>query len=280
MSESNSVSLMSWNIRGGGFDSYSPTQAMPDREESLRDFINTQHLDSGIDTVSLSDAYRWNEVYGSNEAIAKHLGYASARFACLNDARLEAKHGPGMGIAFATDKTIEQSTLLDLDTRQGLGVILDVGHHGLQIANVYLDHLDEYVRLRQIQALMAGLEKDLPTLIVGDFNALRPSSRGARTDVQLKDTSIRLMASLLPRRIEIGETIKGMNKRLTILLIESYEFTDADKKKKRPTAPARLPVFGIDYAFHNNGVNVKDFRVLPTSGQSDHRPISLQATVA
>ena len=269
---STNLTLMSWNIKSGGFNSYDPSLTIPERENDIRTIIDDAHGNRGVNAVTLIDAYRWDEVYGDDQDIAHHIGYADARFVRLHDERLERDNGSGIGIAFGTDIIIEQSRPLDLETRCGLGVILAIGHYGLQVANVYLDDLSEEVRLKQIKALINDLEPDIPTVLVGDFNMLRPEMSGASFENRAKDLALRSLTRILPRR-GLGATIIDMNKRQGVPLIESLGFNDADRRKKQPTAPSRLPIFGVDYVFHDNKVRVDSMDVISTKKSSDHAAI-------
>jgi len=263
--------LMSWNIQSGGFNSYDPTLDKPERETLISSFIHEAHTNSDVENVTLPDAYRWDELYGGNEGIATHLGYASARFIRLEDERLERNNGAGIGIAFATDRRIEQSEPLDLDTRQGLRVVLALGYYGLQVASVYLDDLSEETRVNQVRALHANLIPDMPTILTGDFNALRQDMDGASFADRAKDIAIRSLARVLASRGDVGVSITNMNKRQVVPLLNSLGYQDADNKK-RPTAPSMLPAFGVDYVFHNDRVELSNFDVLRTKS-SDHSAI-------
>lgn len=277
--EAAKVSMLGWNIKAGGFDSYEPALAAPSREDDVCAVISDFHVRSSASAVSLSDAYRWDVIYGGDEGIARHMGYPYARFMPLDDERLRARGEDGIGVVFATDQQVHSSEPLDLGTRQGLRTTLDIGKYGLQVASVYLDDRSEETRLRQARALAAGLEKDMPTILIGDFNALRPSVGLVSPGVRARDMAVRALAFSLPRRVYLSATIQGMNKREVIPVIESFGYMDADAHYKRPTAPAILPVFGIDYAFHNNKVTIDNFKVLPTRTQSDHRAIAFDATI-
>jgi endonuclease/exonuclease/phosphatase family metal-dependent hydrolase len=269
---SDSLRLMNWNITIGGFDSYQPDLKIPVREAEIQSFVQNAHINRGVEAAGLIDAYRWDEIYGSDEGIASHLGYQAARFVRLNDERLNRNNGAGVGIAFATDIPIEQSKALDLDNRQGLGVILDVGKYGLQVATVYLDDLSQGVREKQIRALFSNLEADVPTVVIGDFNMLRPDLRSASSADRTKDLAVRSLAHLIPRK-DLRNALVEMNRRTGVTLVESFGFTDADNIRKRPTAPSILPVLGIDYVFYNNAVHVNNIEVVPAKKTSDHSAI-------
>ena len=278
--EQNQVEMLAWNIQSGGFLTYDPNSTNPERGPKIQRAISTIRNQHTTNTICLTDAYRWDEVYGGDSGIATHIGTREARFIRLQDDRLDRKIGAGVGIAFGTNHTIESSRALDLDTRQGLGVILDVGKYGLQIANVYLDDMSEEVRINSIRALVNELEPDMPTILVGDFNALRPDMKGASFSNKAKNIAVKSLAIALSKRSPLGIAVTEMNKRTAIPLIESYGFQDADSLKKMPTAPARLPIFGVDYVFSNGLVNISDYRVHPDTGASDHRPLTFTASTA
>lgn len=266
--------MMAWNVKSGGFNAYDPLAVRPERQEAIKQVIDQQR-DQHVTAVMLTDAYRWDEVYGGHQGIAAHLGYRTARFTRLNDRRLMQRNGAGIGIAFATDEKIAASSTLDLGSRNALGVVLDAGQHGLQVAGVYLDDLNEDVRLKQISALCTELEPDVPTVLTGDFNALRTTLHGAALRHRLGDIAVRTLARTLPRRSGLGKAVSGMNRRAAVPRIEDYGFHDADGAK-RPTALGRLMLFGVDYAFHNSGAHVENFNVLngpQVKSASDHRPI-------
>jgi len=274
----NALTLMSWNVNRGGFSSYDPNSEVPAREGNIKTVIRDAHNNRGVGAAALIDAYRWDEIYGGDAGIASHLEYRDARFMRLNDERLNRDNGAGIGIAFASDISIEQSRALDLETRQGLGIILAIGAYGLQIASVYLDDLSEEVRIRQMKALVADLEPDVPTVLVGDFNMLRAELTGASLVDRTKDFAVRSLARIIPQK-ELRVPVMEMNKRKAVPLVESLGFRDADCKKKRPTAPSVLPVFGVDYAFCNNSVQVRSVDIIRTKKASDHSAIVVDLKV-
>lgn len=296
------IEMMTWNINAGGFDDYTADQSIPGREAAITDFISNKHR-HGVSAVCLSDAYRWGDQYRDQntpgDGIARHLGYKYARFVDFQDERLTADAGAGIGVAFATDHKIEQTRELDLITRQGMGVIIDIGRSGLQIANVYLDDLSEDLRIKQLSSLVNELEPDMPTIITGDLNALRDGMSQSKASIRSRDMAVRAVAALFPKRggylsgldipkiqpridrlAEIGTVTKDMNRRLAIPHLRSLEFADADAAEMRPTAPAKLPVYSLDYVFYNAGVQVTDVNVekLPTA-ESDHRPLTYSVSV-
>ncbi len=272
--------MLNWNIKCGGFTSYDSNLVIPSREQGIKSLISNQHQFNNVEAVTLTDTYRWDELYGDENAIASHLGFQNARYTRLEDPRLEETEGAAISITFATDKKIEKTTKLDLGNRVDLGIILDIGKHGLQIANVYLDDLSEDKRISQIRALETAIEKDIPTLLIGDFNALRYDMKNSSLEIKLRDLAVPSLSHIIPAKSGLSITASEMNRRLAIPLLESLGYTDSDKDKKRPTAPSRLPLYGVDYVFHNDNVSIDEFEVLPIYKQSDHRPLVFKALIS
>jgi|GEM_PF-1863385 len=268
------IELATWNIKAGGFEDYDPTLEVPNRSLEISTVIADMQAD-GVDTLLLTDTYRWDTTYRTNHGIARHLGFNEACFVGLNDARLTNPDYPDaqIGITFATDHKIAQSDVLDLGTRNGLRTILDVGHYGLQIAGVYLDDMDEDVRSKQVTAMLYQLDPNLPTILAGDFNALRDDFTGSSLRTKAGNLAVRMAAALLPASSKLGQSIRGMNERMVVPTILFADFVDGDPQK-RPTAPAAMPAFGIDYIFGDGDLTaIENFEVLPAYGASDHRPI-------
>ncbi len=270
------IQAMTWNIQAGGFAAYDPTLAQPVRGALIKEVIDTAHTNE-VSIITLTDAYRWDKFYGDNNAIAKHLGYVGARFVNLDDDRLKELGQDGIGIVCATDHPIAKSETFDLITRKALSIVLDIGQDGLQIASVYLDDMDEDLRLSQVNALQAQLEPGVPTILMGDFNALRPRHGVAGLQSKLGNLSVQALAKILPRRAAIGRSIKGMNRREVVPYItETMGYHDFDATYQRATAPARLPLFGIDYIFHSDNVLSRGGYVYSRRAMldaSDHIPV-------
>lgn len=265
---------MSWNVRFGGRPSYD-AGLQPDLATERAIVQVVQGL--GVTTATLVDVYKWPEVYGGDAGIAEHLGFKTARFVGLQDNRVDS----GLGVLLATDLPVAQSQELDLGTRAALGTVLNVGSDGLQVASVYLDDMSEAARVAQIRALLAALESNVPTVITGDLNGLRPSLQGAALRHKLGDLLVRagVLATAWSNH-PIIQSIRGMNEREVIELLLASGYTDGDYLR-RPTVPAKMPCFGVDYALSNAAASVVDFDVVggPTVLRaSDHRPIVFSVT--
>lgn len=274
--ERTSTRLMTWNIKSGGFSAYDPDLPAPEREHEIKSFIQQTRAHHDVTSTALVDTFRWSEVYGGDEGIARHLGFAAARFTLLNDERLmQGSGGQHIGVTLATDERIEDSWPLDLDTRQGLAAVLDIGNDGLQIATIYLDDLDEDKRLNQMMRALgskSNLRRDVPTVLAGDFNALRPNLKNANLPTRIKDMVVRGLARASFAESLALKTIADMNRRTVVPYIQSMGYRDADALA-RPTFPAPLPAFGVDYVFHDNNVEIEQLEVMQPGKASDHRAL-------
>ena len=262
-----------WNIRSGGFDTYDTHLEHPAREKQIVSVIQEQkRARGGLDFVSLIDTYRWSSYYGGNQSIAKHLRFNEALYLPVDDERLNATGGEEISLVFATDEEILEHGRIDLGNRQALRTVLGIGATGLQFATVYLDDINEAVRIKQIHGLFAGLAP-MPTVIAGDFNLLRQSLDGAALRHRLGDKFVRMASALLsPFNHPYATTWKELNKRQAYPLFAQNQFIDADREKKRPTVKSRFPLFGVDYAFHSGRAKVYGYKTISSKGGSDHKP--------
>lgn len=300
-----SIDILSLNIEQGGYDrrhvfDNNPTdeERVPEREAALKALIESQHS-NGVDTAALIDTYGWRERYGTDEAIARHLGFRAAAFIELADDRVDRIYGPGAGSTFATDHPVDEIRPLDLDDRQGIRAIITPGGTPVQIAECYFTDIDESRRLIQLRAGLNGLE-DLPTLFVGDLNSLRPDMKGAPLPVKLHDLGFRGIAlafGILPKQETVESLMTKLNKshlapkvdyyhravtninqRTVIPALQRAGFQDSDPKKQ-PTFYKFMRIgLGVDYIFAR-GLQTEDFRVVPTQGASDHDGVRTRAHI-
>ena len=267
--------IASWNIQHGGFHGYNPEIPSPHLGRDIKSALDTLHHVKSAETTVVIDAYRWDEYYGNDHQIARYMGYVGARFTQLSDDRLSSIGEDGIGIAIASDRRITDVRVLDLGTRNGLSVMLDSREGLLQVAGLYLDDMSETVRRDQVACLKKELEPGVPTVLVGDFNTLRPALPQASTRDRVADKLVRTMVAMTPAFGEVPTKLKTMDIRTIVPQIESMGYIDSDPLA-RPTVPARLPVLGLDYAFHTPDLKVENFQVLnnPSFNRlSDHRPI-------
>lgn len=268
---------------------------VPEREALLQEFIRAQH-ESGVKNASLLDAYGFGERFDSNTAIARHLGFAAAHFVPLEDERLIKAEGRGGGLVFATDHHIENSHPLDLETRQGISTVINLGGKAMQIVTAYFDDANASVRLRQTRALFANITPDIPTVVIGDFNTLHSDMSGASLDTRLHDYGIRVGAfachlippkkylkalpeSLANKLAYYKHAIPDLNQRNVI-----PEFLRQGLYDANPTAQPTIRHLGlracVDHAFLSPQLILEDFHTVPTGRASDHDGIRLRFTLA
>ncbi len=270
--------IASWNVQCGGFVAYNPLLPAPAHGEVVSRVIRRLHDAEKVSSLTLLDVYRWNEYYGGETGIARHLGYKQARYTDLDDDRLLRKHGPGIGVVFATDERIIRSEVLRLDTRNALSVTIQHDARPLRIISLYLDDMSEDVRTAQIEALRPVLATDIDTVLLGDCNTVRPHMAGAPWQYRLGDAVFRgavFAWRFLPRSYELHQALPQMNRRTIVPLLESLGYTDADAIVKRPTMYRPAPLIALDYMFSKN-VRLRNFKILPRAvagNASDHAPI-------
>lgn len=222
--------------------------------------------------------------------LARKLGFKSGGYVDLKDPRLE-KIGRSGGIGFVT-RHESSSQPIDLGDRQGLSTVIDVGKYGLHVVSAYFDDTDEDIRFSQAVALLSHLKKiDAPTEINLEGNALRPNMRGASLVNRAKDLGVRVLTYALPLVPEsfdhqpgwkhelywLGQVIPEMNRREAMRVFEMSGFTDGDPEK-HPTAPAKFPIFGVDYVLSDEDIRIDNLSLVDPEGASDHMGIRYRST--
>lgn len=279
------LSLGTLNCQSGGFAEYRRDIPTPEREEPLLRTIRRL----GTTALSLTDTFRWEEYYGGDEGIAHHLDYPFAEFTPLEDEQMIRTNEAAkeIGVVFATQHTVFESSALDLETRQAHRAIIDSAGTDVQVATVYLDHAYEDIRKKQLSALLAQLDVTLPTAIAGDFNMLRPWEM-ARLSEKFRKVMISSATHLFTGLQKVtpfspSKSIKGLhrdvselNKRTALSTLLDKGFQDADYHQ-HPTAPAKFARrglgFGVDYIVTKD-LEVSDVRIVPSEGASDHNGIA------
>ncbi len=265
------MKFASYNISSGGFNSYNFESPEPERLELLKKAINV--IDA--DFVGLIDTFRWDSLY-ANDQIAQIFGYKNACCINLNDERLKKK-GHNNGITVLTNLAVENFETISLGTRDAIKTNIRINNNMVDIFTIYLDDLNEDVRIEQIKVLLQQVKKGGPTIVMGDLNTLNRNEAIRITSLINKFFAKQplLSESLKPALEELkrGEIIK---------ILEKNRFQDADKTGI-PTWPSKLfPIkigsafLRLDYAFHTKDIQILDVNVLRDSifdQASDHYPI-------
>lgn len=286
---------MSWNV-GGSNDKRHPSQlSRAERDANtarLKGVIDEAGVSRAtlLDTKAQGDGLVTDQMNGRR--IAEQFGFKNAGYVRLNDERLK-RIGRGSGeIIFLTQHEKTSSQPIDLGNRQALSTIIDIGKYGLHVVSAYLDDAHEDTRLSQMDALLSYVNGiDVPTEINIDTNSLRPDMSGARLRDKIKDAlGVRAAASTLPLVSYIpdrpgiihelhwmAQVLPEMNRREVMPKSEAAGFTDADPRK-RPTAPAKFPLYGVDYVLSDGRVAIDDFELFDPKGGSDHLALKYRAT--
>jgi endonuclease/exonuclease/phosphatase family metal-dependent hydrolase len=304
-----SIDLLSWNIQQGGYDRRhvfddTPLEEdrLPERESAIKAILDQQRGD-GVDTISLIDTYGWRQRYGDDEAIARHIGCRAATFVELGDTRVDRIYGPGAGSTFATDHAVDEVRPLDLDDRQGIRAIIAPDgmdeETRVQAAVLYLSDVDEEIRRMQLRAALHGLKKDMPAILTGDFNALRPDLEGASLRTKAQDLGFRALVfslKILPNQetidtimakidqqqlaAKIGyyrQSLIELNKRELVPEIESRGYVDADQRKTPTFRKLGGIGLSVDYVFHTSDIRTDRFQVVKAGKASDHEGTRVRA---
>lgn len=146
----------------------------------------------------------------------------------------------------------------------------------LILYTVYLDDLSEDVRLKEVEALLLGIQKD-NTIIMGNFNTF------AKYDSNFMPKNIEALFQDKPDLYKIiKESIEGMKRGEVIKLLEQNELINAIPNFA-PTVPTNLsplgldsPIFRVDYIYHTKDIVIDKAKVLKSDlldKTSDHLPI-------
>lgn len=218
-------------------------------------------------------------------AVAIHaLGYQLA-LAPYDDVRAK---GVGIAILSRLPVVLERQhrltetnrSCLEIHCRGGAGEIL-------RIVGVHLDDRSEEIRMSQIQAVtdIINTHQSMPTLLLGDLNAMHYDSRFAR---MVRSTVAGTVARHLHHELlsSIATRVHEMGYGTTIRYIDEHtSLRDLDTKHRR-TISARqaglewmpsLRLAKIDWIFGSAHFKVLRYRVMRDVG-SDHRPVVVDLT--
>jgi endonuclease/exonuclease/phosphatase family metal-dependent hydrolase len=139
----------------------------------------------------------------------------------------------------------------------------------VDIFSIYLDDMSEDIRLEQIKSLFKLINKNKPTIFMGDLNTM---------DIDDK--------AVLPNLgIELKNILKDMSRGEVIKFIKNNGFIDAniDRLKTVPTKlfPIKIDkaILRLDYIFYSQNLKLRNFEVLIGEifdKTSDHFPIEAE----
>lgn len=265
-----SMNILSWNILSGGFKDYESNENRPPRIQEIAKVIG----EIKPDIVCLIDTYRWTEVY-TKEELKQLFGYPYIHSVKLDDKRLIAKgHDNGITV-FSQVKNTSMKTIR-LETRNAIHVQVK----DIDVFSVYLDDLNEDVRVKQVKALLKHIDPNTPTIIAGDLNTLDFD------DIKKTDEHIKRLSQKFPGPMNnMEQSLNEMKRAKVTKLLKDNGFIDLGKNLGN-TVPAKLfplpvenPILRIDYAFTNRQIKLEEFKVLVDDAfgiLSDHYPIIIK----
>lgn len=269
--------VMSWNAEGMFVEGSMTRRASPDDALAVLREV-------GADVVVVPEFGVFERMSEKTSSAIAALGYTMEQFV-YGDER-----GRGTGLAILSRLPIESRQRIAMNEfKSALEVVVAREHQNIRIIGVHLDDRTEAGRLAETEQLVAhiGSRKPLPTLMMGDFNAMDGSTffariaRGICGDIAVQIVRNEQLSSVVSR-------VREMALGTTIRYIESQTHLRNLDPKFRRTISAKqrglewLPAFRlakIDWVFGSPEVAVKRYRVLRDVG-SDHRPIVVDIEIA
>lgn len=273
------IKVVSWNIEGRLTRFAKKGRGSP------------EHILEGIekmdaDVVFLAEASDNNNIEPEVINRLKNLGYEIYTVSYEDggkDRKWAAEAAPNMKLLSRLPvKNFRQIRLGDI--RNALIAEVDDPDTGetIRILGVHLDDRNEKYRLKQVEDLLIYLaESPLPTVVMGDYNAMHAADFRARL---LRNRWLARFIKRWPhaRTQDILERLSDMAIGDTLATLEKGSMCqDADIRRRATTTPKlrfqewmpSIRMVQIDHMFVSPGVTVEGFRV-GTDGGSDHRPIS------
>ncbi len=258
----------------GGFNSYEDEGQIPQRLDLLIEALTTIEADF----VTLIDTFRWNTIF-SDEQLKKLFGYEYIFRIILEDDYLQKK-GWDNGMVVMTHLADVEFEKISLGSRYAIKSMVPLGSKKIDIFSTYLNDKDEDIRLEQLNKLFTHINKNSPCVLTGDFNSIDQG------DWSKYGSEILHMFARFPSLKSMEKALFQMERGEVTARIKQQGFVDADEIKRRRTIPSRLfpmntvkPILRLDYAFYNNLVRLREFRVLTGAlfdYTSDHYPITFE----
>lgn len=166
--------------------------------------------------------------------------------------------------------------------RNAVELRVTVDRHELRVYGLHLDDKAEATRLLQVEDLAASIAKDphVPTLALGDFNAMRRSSGFARLSRSrfARHMSRRVRHDLLKaiatrlNEMAIGTTIEYIEKHTHLRNLDpGHQLTISGRQAGLEWMPP-VRLAKIDWIFGSHHFKITRYRVHHDVG-SDHRPV-------
>ncbi len=199
------------------------------------------------------------------------------------------RYEPPIEMALLSRLPITHTRVLRLGEMRSIGeIIVTTGTHDLRVIAVHLDDKTEENRLMQIKDLTDEVNSNLtvPTIVLGDFNAMHENSRFARVSRSraahklsglIRHDQLKRIASRL-HEMALGTTIHYLLTHTQLLDLDPRrQRTISGKQSGLEWVPA-VRLAKIDWVFGTHHIAVKRYRVSRDVG-SDHRPIIVDVQV-
>ena len=192
---------------------------------------------------------------------------------------------PGLGFAILSRLKVVSSQVHNLhESRRQLLEVRCENTEGvlIRVLGIHLDDRTEEGRLNEIASVVDIVDNNLdtPTLLLGDFNAMRRESLFAKF---ARSSSARLVIRRVNHELlrSMAERVSEMALGTTIEYLETHtKLHDMDRGRKRTISSKQeglewVPSWRlakIDWIFASKHFTTRSYRVLPDVG-SDHRPV-------
>lgn len=264
-----SFSAATLNVRAGGFVDYSGTIDCPPRISAIQKAVTL----TGASVVGLIDTFRWRELYTTDELCAL-FGYPQAFHIDMDCEVVDSR----VGLTVLGGKNLIGCEAVRIHDRNCLRVDLKVDGRPVCLYVIYLTSLSGARRRRQTEALLEYIDArpQVPTLIMGDLNTLRPESFIG--PARLLNSVLRLLPSVPAPLGRFAEAFELTHTEALSLLREAGF---SDEMRGMPAATFQQRVLGLDIKLAldyclSRHIEVKDCTVLrgkPYEAASDHFPV-------
>lgn len=264
--------VVTWNAEGMFVEGTKTRRATPhDALATLR------HLDADI--VVVPEFGRISTLKEEIRLSLESLGYE------LTMLKYDEPRLPGLGFAILSRLKVVSSQVHNLhDSRRQVLEVRCKSLEGvvIRVLGIHLDDRSEKGRLNEIASVadIVNNNHDTPTLLLGDFNAMRRESLFATF---ARSSSARGMIRRVNHELvrSIAERVAEMAIGTTIEYLETHtKLHDMDRGMKRTISSKQdglewVPSWRlakIDWIFGSKHFSTRSYHVLPDVG-SDHRPV-------
>lgn len=276
------MKIASWNVEGRLTLSTKKRRGTP---EKILDMIE----EIGADVIVLPEAYNQAPAPGVDERLAE-MGYAwrDVKYDERNREFIEGLND-NLYIRILAKLEIIKTEALKWNDIRGLVSITvkdPVSSQSVRFIATHLDERKETSRLMQLKEAVTFINSsNLPTVMLGDFNAMHDDARSRF----IRSRLVRVLASLILHHRIKGrvQTLMGMAEGSSLKFLESKtSLRDIDPKHRPTTTPKlremewmpSIRLAQIDHIFVSSGIRTTDFKVFEDGG-SDHRAISADIAI-